>query len=100
MVPTLVDLLLAGRNRRNKLVPELEKSDFKIFDDKFPQEIRYFSKQSDLPLRIGMLLDTSNSIPDRIKFEQDASINFLFSVLRRNNDQPFALTSHAALTIF
>jgi VWFA-related protein len=79
-------------DRRNKLVPVLEKTDFKIFDDKLPQEIRYFSKQTDLPLRVGVLLDTSNSIRDRIKFEQDASINFLFTVLRRNKDEAFAMT--------
>src|SRR5437016_10196859 len=60
-VVNLVDVLFTVLNRRNKLVPELEKSDFKIWDDKYPQEIRYFSKQSNLPLRIGMLLDTSNS---------------------------------------
>jgi VWFA-related protein len=88
----LVDVLFTVLNRRNKLVPELEKADFKIFDDKSPQEIRYFSKQTDLPLRIGMLLDTSNSIRDRIKFEQDASVNFLFSVLRRNKDEAFVMT--------
>src|SRR5712664_2552946 len=91
-VVNLVDVLFTVLNRRNKLVPELEKGDFKIWDDKAPQEIRYFSRQSDLPLRIGMLLDTSNSIRDRIKFEQDASINFLFSVLRRNKDEAFAMT--------
>src|SRR5438552_682075 len=91
-VVNLVDVIITVLNRRNKLVPELEKGDFKIWDDKYPQEIRYFSKQTDLPLRIGMLLDTSNSIRDRIKFEQDASINFLFSVLRRNKDEAFVMT--------
>src|SRR5258707_1319006 len=91
-VVNLVDVLFTVLNRRNKLVPELEKGDFKIWDDKAPQEIRYFSRQTDLPLRIGMLLDTSNSIRDRIKFEQDASINFLFSVLRRNKDEAFVMT--------
>jgi Ca-activated chloride channel family protein len=91
-VVNLVDVLFTVLNRRNKLVPELEKGDFKIWDDKYPQEIRYFSKQTDLPLRIGMLLDTSNSIRDRIKFEQDASINFLFSVLRHNKDEAFVMT--------
>jgi VWFA-related protein len=91
-VVNLVDVLFTVLNRRNKLVPELEKGDFKIWDDKSPQEIRYFSKQTDLPLRIGMLLDTSNSIRDRIKFEQDASINFLFSVLRHNKDEAFVMT--------
>ena len=88
----LVDVLFTVLNRRNKLVPDLEKADFRVFDDKLPQEIRYFSKQTDLPLRIGMLLDTSNSIRDRIKFEQDASVNFLFSVLRRNKDEAFVMT--------
>jgi len=88
----LVDILFTVLNRRNKLVPDLEKGDFKIFDDKAPQEIRYFSKQTDLPLRIGMLLDTSNSIRDRLKFEQDASTNFLFSVLRHNKDEAFVMT--------
>jgi Ca-activated chloride channel family protein len=91
-VVNIVDVLFTVLDRRNKLVPALEKTDFKIFDDKLPQEIRYFSKQTDLPLRIGMLLDTSNSIRDRIKFEQDASVNFLYSVLRRNKDEAFVMT--------
>jgi VWFA-related protein len=91
-VVNLVDVLFTVLNRRNKLVPDLQKDDFQIFDEKFPQEIRYFSKQTDLPLRIGMLVDTSNSIRDRIKFEQDASVNFLFSVLRRGRDEAFVMT--------
>src|SRR5437588_1532832 len=88
----LVDVLFTVLNRRNKLVPDLEKGDFKVFDEGKPQEIRYFSKQTDLPLRIGMLLDTSNSIRDRLKFEQDASVSFLYSVLRRNKDEAFVMT--------
>lgn len=88
----LVDVLFTVLNRRNKLVPDLEQGDFKVFDEGKAQDIRYFSKQSDLPLRIGMLLDTSNSIRDRIKFEQDASVSFLFSVLRRNKDEAFVMT--------
>jgi Ca-activated chloride channel homolog len=88
----LVDVLFTVLDRRNKLVSDLEQKDFKVFDDQVPQDIRYFSKQSDLPLRIGMLLDTSNSIRDRLKFEQDAANNFLFSVLRRNKDEAFLMT--------
>jgi Ca-activated chloride channel family protein len=91
-VVNLVDVLFTVLNRRNKLVPDLQKEDFQVLDEKLPQEIRYFSKQTDLPLRIGMLVDTSNSIRDRIKFEQDASINFLFSVLRRGRDEAFVMT--------
>jgi len=88
----LVDVLFTVLDRRNKLVPGLEKQDFKVFDDNVAQDIRYFSKQTDLPLRIGMLLDTSNSIRDRLKFEQDAANNFVFGVLRRGKDEAFLMT--------
>jgi len=89
---SLVDVLFTVLNRRNKLVPDLEKDDFKVWDDKSPETIRYFSRQTDLPLRIGLLMDTSNSIRDRLKFEQDAATSFLFSVLRHNKDQAFVMT--------
>jgi VWFA-related protein len=92
IVVNLVDVLFTVLDRRNKLVSGLEQADFRVLDDNQPQDIRYFSKQSDLPLRIGMLLDTSNSIRDRLKFEQDAANNFLFSVLRRNKDEAFVMT--------
>jgi Ca-activated chloride channel family protein len=91
-VVNLVDVLFTVLNRRNKLVPDLDKDDFKIWDDKSPETIRYFSRQTDLPLRIGLLMDTSNSIRDRLKFEQDAATSFLFSVLRHNKDQAFVMT--------
>jgi Ca-activated chloride channel homolog len=91
-VVNLVDVLFTVLDRRNKLVPGLEKEDFKISDDKSPQSIRYFSKQTDLPLRIGLLMDTSNSIRDRLKFEQDAATSFLYSVIRRSKDQAFVMT--------
>src|SRR3989449_6808921 len=87
----LVDVLFTVLNRRNKLVINLDKPNFRVLDDGVPQEIRYFSRQTDLPLRIGMLLDTSNSIRDRLQFEQDAAVGFLFSVLRRGKDQSFLI---------
>jgi VWFA-related protein len=87
----LVDVLFTALNRRNKLVIDLNKDDFRVFDDGKPQEIRYFSRQTDLPLRIGMLLDTSNSIRDRIQFEKDASTGFLFNVMRHGKDQAFVM---------
>src|SRR5258708_36209015 len=92
VIVNLVDVLATVLNRRNKLVPDLTQDDFKILDENTPQTIKYFSRQSDIPLRIGLLLDTSNSIRDRIKFEQDAAVNFLYTVLRRGKDQAFAMT--------
>ena len=88
----LVDVLFTVLNRRNKLVADLDKDSFKVFDDGVAQDIRYFSRQTDLPLRIGLLLDTSNSIRERIQFEQDAAIGFLYGVLRHNKDQAFLMT--------
>src|ERR1700730_5470658 len=91
-VVNLVDVLFTVLNRHNKLVPDLAQNDFKIWDDKSPQSIRYFSRQTDLPLRIGLLMAPANSIRDRLKFEQDAATSFLFSVLRHNKDQAFVMT--------
>jgi len=62
-VVNLVDCAFHRAQPPQQTRPELEKGDFKIWDDKAPQEIRYFSRQSDLPLRIGMLLDTSKQYP-------------------------------------
>src|SRR6202022_2027584 len=78
----LVDVLFSVVTKREKLVTDLNKEDFKVFDDGAEQEITSFSQPTDLPLRIGMVLDTSNSIRDRLKFEQDAAIVFLFNALR------------------
>jgi VWFA-related protein len=88
----LVDILYSVVTKREKLITDLNKEDFKVFDDGVQQEITSFSQPTDLPLRIGMVLDTSNSIRDRLKFEQDAAIDFLFNAMRRGKDQSFLMT--------
>jgi Ca-activated chloride channel homolog len=88
----LVEVLFSVVTKREKLVTDLNKENFKVFDDGQQQEITDFSQPTDLPLRIGMVLDTSNSIRERLKFEQDAAIDFLFNAIRRNKDQAFLMT--------
>jgi Ca-activated chloride channel homolog len=88
----LVDVLFSVVTKPGKLVTDLNKEDFKVFDNGVQQEIASFSQPSDLPLRIGVVLDTSNSIRNRLKFEQDAAIDFLFNILRRDKDQAFLMT--------
>jgi len=88
----LVDVLFTVFNRQNKIVGSLEQTDFKVTDDGQPQQILFFSRQTDLPLRVGLLLDTSNSIRSRLKFEQEAAIDFLYSVIRPAKDQAFLMT--------
>jgi VWFA-related protein len=87
----LVDLIVTVVNRRQKLITDLQKDDFTVSEDGVRQEIHYFGRQTDLPLRVGMLLDTSNSIRDRMKFEQEAAIDFLYNVIRRKKDQAFLM---------
>jgi len=85
----LVNVLVTVTDKKNYLVTDLTKDDFRVFEDGRPQEIRYFSRETDLPLRIGMLLDTSNSIRARLHFEQEAAIDFLNAVLRPGKDLAF-----------
>jgi len=88
----LVEVLFSVVTKREKLITDMNKDDFKVFDDGVQQEITAFSQPTDLPLRIGMVLDTSNSIRERLKFEQDAAIDFIFNALRRGKDQAFLMT--------
>ena len=88
----LVDVLFTVFNKQNKIVADLNRDNFRVFDDDAAQEIRFFSRQTDLPLRVGLLLDTSNSIRERLQFEQQAAIDFLYNVIRRDKDQAFLMT--------
>ncbi len=88
----LVPVIFSVTNRRHKFVTDLQKDDFRVLEDGKPQEIRFFSRETDLPLRVALLLDTSNSIRERLKFEQEAAIEFLFNVIRRQKDRAFLMT--------
>ena len=87
----LVNVLFTVTDRKNRLVVNLTKDDFHVFEDNKPQSIRFFSRESDLPLRIAILIDTSNSIRERLRFEQEAATDFLTSTLRPRRDQAFVV---------
>lgn len=82
-----VNVLYTVSDKRGRFVTNLTKDDFEVFENKKKQNIIEFSSESDLPLRLGLLLDTSNSIRDRFKFEQEAAIEFLNSLLRPRQDR-------------
>ena len=84
---TRVNMLYTVTDRKGRFVTNLTKDDFEVIDSKKPQSILEFSAESDLPLRLGILIDTSNSIRDRFKFEQDAAIEFLNNTLHANQDR-------------
>jgi VWFA-related protein len=87
----LVNILTTVTDKKNRLVTDLTKDDFRIFEDGKPQDIRFFSRETDLPLRIGMLVDTSNSIRDRLRFEQEAAVDFLNVAVRPGKDLAFVV---------
>ena len=87
-----VPLLFTVTDRKNRFITDLGRDDFRVFDDGWEQEIREFDRESDLPLRIGVILDTSNSIRARFKFEQEAAIEFLQNVLAEESDRAFLVS--------
>lgn len=78
----LVNVLFTVSDRRGRLITDLDQADFQLFENNRPQVITNFSRETDLPLAIALLLDTSTSIRDRFKFEQEAAIDFLTKALR------------------
>ena len=87
----LVNVIATVLNRRQKFVTDLQKPDFHLTEDGKLQDIQFFSRETNLPLRVGLLLDTSNSIRERLKFEQEAAIDFLHNTIRRKKDQAFLM---------
>jgi len=69
----------------NSFVTNLTRDDFAVYGDNQKQEIKNFSRESNLPLTIAMLIDTSQSVAPKLKFEQDAAISFFDSILREND---------------
>jgi VWFA-related protein len=88
----LVHLVVTVTDRHHDLITDLDEKDFKVLENGLEQKIDFFGRETDLPLRIGLLLDTSNSIRPRLQFEQDAAIDFLNKVIRRNQDMAFLMT--------
>lgn len=87
----LVNVLMTVTDKKNRMVLDLTKDDFSVLEDRTPQTIRYFSRETDLPLRIGVLIDTSNSIRERMHFEQEAAIDFLNAALRPGKDLAYVV---------
>jgi VWFA-related protein len=87
----VVNVLATVRNKQGQLVNDLKQDDFALTEDGRPQTIRYFSRETDLPLTLGLLVDTSGSQRQVIGDERGASHVFLHEVLRPNKDQAFVL---------
>ena len=87
----VVNVLASVRNKKGAFIRDLEKDDFAVAENGRPQTIRYFSRETDLPLTIGLMIDTSMSQKRVMEAERIASYTFLEKVLREKKDQVFIM---------
>jgi len=87
----LVNLFCSVRNKSGSYISNLTKDDFQVFEDGKPQDLKFFVRETDLPLTIGLLVDVSRSQEALIDIEREASLRFLSRVLRQK-DMAFAIS--------
>jgi VWFA-related protein len=95
-----VNVLFIATDKKGKFVRNLGQNDFTILDDhKPPQAILNFRRETDLPVQLGLLIDTSGSVDSRFDFEQQAAVSFLQHIIRANFDQAFVMgfNSHGVI---
>lgn len=95
----VVNILATVRDKSGAIIRNLNKDDFQVFEDGRPEAIRYFSQESDLPLTIGLLVDTSLSQVQVLEQERAASYRFLDEVLREGKDKAVVVQFDQAVLI-
>jgi len=91
-----VQLLFTVADKKGRFVTNLNKADFEIFESKKPQSITEFTAETDLPLRLAILIDTSNSIRERFRFQQEAASDFVNTVIRKGEDRAVVVSFDTA----
>jgi Ca-activated chloride channel homolog len=86
-----VRVVFTVTDKHGHYIKDLKQADFKVIDDRKPAELRSFRSETDLPLEVGLLIDASNSVRDRFKFEQEAAIEFLNATIRPHYDEAFVV---------
>src|SRR5215469_6234637 len=87
----VVNVLATVRDKHGKIVNTLGKDDFTISEDGRPQTIHYFTRESDLPLTLGLMVDTSMSQRRVLDQERTASHRFLDQMVRADKDKAFVI---------
>jgi Ca-activated chloride channel homolog len=93
---TRVQLLFTVTDKKGRFMIDLNQNDFQIFESRKLQTITDFSAESDLPLRLAILIDTSNSIRERFRFQQQAAGDFINAVLRAHEDKAVVVSFDTA----
>lgn len=83
-----VNLAFTVTDKKGRFISDLDANDFRVLDNHTPpQELRFFQQQSDLPVRVALLIDASDSVKHRFQFEQNAASQFLREILRPGKDK-------------
>jgi len=91
-----VNMLYTVSDKKGRFVTDLNKDDFEVLENKKPQSIMEFAAETDLPLRLAVLIDTSNSIRDRFHFQQEAAIAFIDGTVRPHQDKALVVSFDTA----
>jgi Ca-activated chloride channel family protein len=94
-----VSVLFTVTDKKNHYVTNLKQSEFKVYEDEKPQNVLIFRGETDLPLKIAMVIDASASITGKLKFEQEAAIEFLQSILRKGQDEALLITFDSSVEL-
>lgn len=87
-----VNVVFVVTDKHGHRITDLKQNDFQILDDnKPPSEVRSFHAETNLPLQVGLLIDASNSVRDRFKFEQESAIEFLNQTIHPRVDSAFVV---------
>src|ERR1700681_4775256 len=95
----VVNVLATVRTKKNEIVRDLTKDDFLLSENGRPQAIRYFSRETELPLTVGLMIDTSMSQQRVLESERSASFRFLDQVLRESKDKLFVMQFDMAVQL-
>lgn len=94
-----VPLMVSVADNKGKAITNLKKEDFKVYEDDQLQSVRGFTKDTDLPLSIALLVDASGSIVDKLKFEQAAATDFFFNTIKRKKDRAIVISFDSIASI-
>jgi VWFA-related protein len=87
-----VNVVFTVTDKHGHYIKDLQQDQFRVVDDNKPaEEIKSFNRETDLPLQVGLLVDASNSVRDRFKFEQESAIEFLNQTIRPRYDSAFVV---------
>jgi VWFA-related protein len=95
----VVNVLATVRDHQGHIIRDLAQADFSVSENGRPQAIRYFSRESDLPLTLGLMVDTSMSQQRVMDAERGATLRFLDQVLREAKDHAFIMQFDMAVRL-